>query len=181
MADIVNTAKTSPEKLSCATTGVGTSTYLSCELFKQMTGTQFVNVPYKGGAAAMTDVIGGQATMVFANEALPFIKDKRLAGIAVTTARRSPLADLPAMSETLPGFDVTSWYGVFAPAGTPQPIIDKLSSEIARIMKGEDIQAHLVALGATAVGSSAKEFQVYVDAELLRWSAVIRKLNVQLD
>lgn len=181
MADIVAAAKTTPEKLSCATTGIGTSTYLSCELFKQMTGTQFINVPYKGGAAAMTAVIGGQATMVFANEALAFIKDKRLAGIAVTTAARSPLADLPAMSETLPGFDVTAWYGVFAPAGTPQPVIDKLSGEIVRIMKSDDTQARLVTLGATAVGSSSKEFQTYVNAELLRWSSVIKQLNVQLD
>lgn len=181
VADIVAAAKATPEKISCATTGIGTSTYLSCELFKMMTGTNFVNVPYRGGAAAMTDVIGGQATMVFANEALPFIKDKRLAGIAVTTGVRSPLADLPAISETLPGFDVTSWYGVFVPAGTPQPIIDRLSAEIAKIMKSEDVQTRLVALGATPVGSTPKEFQTYVNAELVRWAGVIKKLNISLD
>lgn len=180
--DIVAYAKANPKKLSCATTGVGTSTYLSCELLKVMAGIDIVNVPYKGGVAAMQDVMGGQANLVIANEALPFIKDKRLIGVAVTTGTRSPLApDLPAVSEAVPGFDVTSWYGVFAPAGTPAPILERVAAEITEMMKDEAVLARLKQLGATPVGSSPKEFSAYVSAEMARWGTVIKPMNIQLD
>lgn len=180
--DIVAYAKANPRKLSCATTGVGTSTYLSCELLKAMTGVDIVNVPYKGGAAAMQDVMGGQANMVIANEALPFINDRRLVGVGVTTGQRSPLApDLPAISETVSGFDVTSWYGVFAPAGTPQPIIDRMAAEISAMLKDETVQARLKTLGAAPVGGTPKEFGNYVSAEMVKWGRVIKSLNIQLD
>ena len=119
---------------------------------------------------------------MFVNEALPFIKDKRLIGLGVTTPKRSPLApELPALSEILPGYDVTSWYGVFAPAGTPQPIIDKLAAEIAKMMTDDDVKAKLAVIGATPVGSSPKEFTTYVNAEIKRWGEVIRPMNITLD
>lgn len=182
MADIIAYAKANPEKVSCATTGVGTSTYMSCEMLKSMTGAKIVNVPYKGGAAAMQDVMGGQAQMVIANEALPFIQDKRLTGVAVTTAKRSALApDLPAISETVPGFDVTSWYGIFAPTGTPPQIVDKLSAEVAKMLQSPEVRKRLDTLGATPVGSTPKEFGAYVNAEMKRWEAVIKPLNISLD
>ena len=180
--ELISYAKANPKKLSCATTGIGTSPFLSCELFKSLAGIDIVNVPYKGGAAAMQDTMGGQTNMVFANEALPFIKDKRLIGLGVTTAKRSPLAsDLPAISETLPSYDVTSWYGVFAPAGTPQPIIDKLGAAIVEALKDETVLARIKILGATPVGSTPKEFAVYVGSEIKRWGEVIRPMNISLD
>lgn len=182
MKDIVAFAKANPRKLSCATTGVGTSTYLSCELLKVMAGVDIVNVPYKGGAAAMQDVMGGQANMVIANEALPFINNQRLIGVGVTTGQRSPLApELPAISETVSGFDVTSWYGVFAPAGTPQPIIDRMAAEISAMLKDEAVMARLKTLGATPVGGTPKDFANYVSAEMAKWGKVIKTLNIQLD
>jgi len=182
VAEIIAMAKANPDKVSCASSGVGTSPYLSCEMFKRMAGVNMLVVPYKGGMAAMQDVMGGQATMVIANEALPYINDKRLTGVAVTTIKRSPLAsDLPAISETLPGFDVTSWYGVFAPAGTPAPIVEKLGAEIATLLMNPEVQKRLKALGATPVGSSPKEFGAYVDAELARWGAAIKPMNISLD
>jgi tripartite-type tricarboxylate transporter receptor subunit TctC len=117
-----------------------------------------------------------------ANEALPYIRDNRLKGLAVTTAQRSPLApDLPAVSETLPGFDVTSWYGVFAPTGTPPEIVDKVSAEIAALLKSPEVQKKLEGLGAAPVGSSPKEFGTYVNAELKRWEGVIKQLNINFD
>lgn len=120
--------------------------------------------------------------MVIANEALPYIKDKRLKGIAVTTATRTPLApDLPAIAETLPGFDVTSWYGVFAPTGTPQEIVNRISAEIASLLKTPDVQKRLEALGATPVGSSPKVFGEYVNAELKRWETTLKPMNISLD
>lgn len=182
VADIIAYAKANPEKVSCATTGVGTSTYMSCEMLKSMAGVKMVNVPYKGGAAAMQDVMAGQAQIVIANEALPFIQDKRLTGVAVTTGVRSSLApDLPSIAETVPGFDVTSWYGLFAPTGTPPQIIEKLSAEVAKMIKSPDVRKRLDTLGATPVGSSPKEFTTYVNAEMKRWEAVIKPLNITLD
>jgi tripartite-type tricarboxylate transporter receptor subunit TctC len=180
--DIVAYAKASPGKVNCATTGIGTSPYLSCELFKMMTGAPITNVPYKGFAPAVTDVIGGDVTMIFANESLPFIKDKRLNGIAVTTAARNALApDLPALSESLPGFDVTSWYGVFAPTGTPPELVERLSVAIGKIMATPDSAARCAALGATPKASSPKEFEAYVASEIDKWSKVVKKLDIVLD
>ena len=182
LQELVALAKNDPKKVSCATTGVGTSTYLSCEMLRVMVGATILNVPYKGGAAAMQDVMGGQATFVIANEALPYIKDGRLKGLAVTTAQRSPLApDLPAVSEAVPGFDVTSWYGVFAPAGTPPEIVERVSKEAARVMKKPEVLDKLQALGATPVGSSPAEFKAYVDGELKRWKVALKPLNITLD
>lgn len=182
VADVIAYAKANPGKLTCATSGIGTSPFLSCELFKSLAGVAITNVPYKGGLPAMTDTMAGQTNLVFVNEALPFIKDKRLIGLGVTTAKRSPLApELPALSEILPGYDVTSWYGVFAPPGTPQPIIDRLAAEIAKMMADDDVKAKLAVIGATPVGSSPKEFTTYVNAEIKRWGEVIRPMNITLD
>ncbi|GAP38012.1 tripartite tricarboxylate transporter substrate binding protein [Piscinibacter sakaiensis] len=182
VAELIGYAKANPGKLSCATTGVGTSPFLSCELFKSMAGVDIVNVPYKGGAPAMQDTMGGQANMVFANEALPFIADKRLQGLAVTTTKRSPLAPtIPAMSETLPGYDVTAWYGLFAPTGTPPAVVDRLAAEVAQVMKDEAVLARLKTLGATPVPTGSKEFTAYVNAEVKRWGEVIRPMNISLD
>ncbi len=182
VSDIIAMAKATPDKISCASSGVGTSPYLSCELLRTMAGVNMVTVAYKGGVPAMQDVMGGQATMVIANEALPYIKDKRLKGIAVTTAVRTPLApDLPTIAETLPGFDVTSWYGVFAPTGTPREIVNKISAEIASILKIPEVEKRLESLGATPVGSSPKEFGDYVNAEMIRWEKALKPMNINLD
>lgn len=182
VAELIEHARANPGKLTCATTGIGTSTHLSYELFKAMAKVEITNVPYKGGAPAMQDTMAGQTHMVFANEALPFIKDKRLNGLAVTTASRSPLApDLPALAELLPGYDVTSWYGVFAPAGTPQGIIDRMSAAMSAIITDEKVRPRLSALGATPVGSSPGEFTAYLGSELKRWGDTLKPMNVVLD
>lgn len=180
--EIVAYAKANPEKMSCATSGIGTSPYMSCILLQKLAGVKIISVPYKGGAAAMQDTIGGQAQMVIANEALPFIQDKRLTGVAVTTATRSPLApDLPAIAESVPGFDVTSWYGIFAPTGTPQPIIDRINAEVATMLKSPEVRKRLDAIGATPVTKTQKEFTSYVNAEMKRWEDIIKPLNISLD
>jgi tripartite-type tricarboxylate transporter receptor subunit TctC len=182
LPDIIAFAKANPKALNCATTGIGTSPFLSCELFKRLAGVDIVNVPYRGGAPAMQDAMGGQVSMVFANEALPLINDKRLIGVAVTTPKRSPYApDLPALGETLAGYDVTSWYGVFAPVGTPDAIVQRVSAEINTILKDEGVRARLKTLGATPTGGTPREFAAYVDSEVKRWGEVIRPMNITLD
>jgi len=182
VSDVINYAKQHPGRLSCATSGVGTSPYLSCELLKTLAGVDIVNAPYKGGAPAMQDTIGGQTNLVFVNEALPNINAGLLKGLAVTTPTRSPLAPtLPALAETLPGFDVTAWYGIFAPRGTPAVIVERVSREIAAILAPDDMRKRLAMLGAVPVGSSPAEFKRYVEREVARWGELIRAMNISLD
>jgi tripartite-type tricarboxylate transporter receptor subunit TctC len=182
LPEIIGYARANPKGLNCATTGVGTSTYLSCELLKKLAGVDIVNVPYKGGAPAMQDAMAGQVSMVFANEALPLIADKRLIGVAVTTSKRTPYApELPTLGEAVPGFDVTSWYGVFAPVGTPDAIVQRVATEINAVLKDEDVRARLKTLGATPAPGTPREFADYVNAEVKRWGEIIRPMNITLD
>jgi tripartite-type tricarboxylate transporter receptor subunit TctC len=180
--DLLIYAKSFPEKTSCATTGVGTSTYLTCEMIKSMAGVNITNIPYKGGSAAMQSAMAGEVTFAVANEALPFIKDGRLIGLAVTTPTRSSFVpNLPAVSEFIPKFDVTSWYGVFAPAGTPPAIVNELATKIQATLKQPDVIKKLESLGAVPVGSSPSEFSKYINLELSKWELVIKPLNVSVD
>lgn len=181
VAELIAAAKTKPNQLSCATSGVGTSPYLSCELFKKMAGVDIINVPYKGGMPAIQDTIGGRTTTTFVNESLPYIQNGSLKGLAVTSAKRSPLApDLSAISETVPGYDVTAWYGLWAPAHTAPEIIQRVSTDIAAILKEPDVRQRLVTLGAVPVGSSPEEFKLYIASELKKWQKVIKELNITL-
>jgi len=182
LAQLISYAKQNPGKASCATSGVGTSPFLSCELFKRMAGVQMTTVPYQGGIPAIQDTIGGRVTVAVVNEALPYINHHQLTGIAVTSARPSPLAPgLPAVAQSVPGYDVTSWYGVFVPAGTPQPIVDKLGAAIGQAMRADDVKKALIPLGAIPVGSSPQQFQQFVTSEWTRWGKVARELDLHLD
>ena len=180
--DLLDDARARPERVSCATSGVGTSSHLICEMLNQQLGLKISTVPYKGGIPAITDVIGGQATFVAANEALPYIKDKRLKGLAVTSPQRSPLApDLSAVAEVVPGFSMVSWYGVFAPVGTPREVVDKMASAIAAAVKTAAMKERLDTIGATAVGSTPAEFTTFVASDLARWEKIVKPLNIRLD
>jgi tripartite-type tricarboxylate transporter receptor subunit TctC len=182
LAQLISYAKQNPGKASCATSGVGTSPFLSCELFKRMAGVQMTTVPYQGGIPAIQDAIGGRVTVAVVNEALPYINNHQLTGVAVTSAKASPLApDLPPVAQSVPGYDVTSWYGVFVPAGTPQPIVDKLGAEISKAMQEPDVKKALVPLGAIPVGSSPQQFQQFVTSEWTKWGKVAKELNLHLD
>lgn len=182
LAELISYAKANPGKASCATSGVGTSPYLSCELFKRMAGVPMTTVPYQGGIPAIEDTIGGRESVAIVNEALPYIKNHQLTGIAVTSAKRSPLApDLPAVAESVPGYSVTSWYGVFVPAGTPPAVVSKLAGAIEAAMRSPDVQKQLVPLGAIPVGSTPGQFGQLVDSELAKWGKVAKQLNLHLD
>jgi len=180
--DLLIYAKSNPGMVTCATTGIGTSTDLSCELIKSMAGIEITTVPYKGGAAAMQSAMAGEVTFAVVNEALPFIKDGRLVGLAVTTPTRSAFVpNLPAVSEFIPKFDVTSWYGLFAPAGTPKEIVNDMALQIQSALKKPEVVKRLEGLGAMPVGNSSKEFADYVNAELKKWELVIKPLNIVMD
>jgi tripartite-type tricarboxylate transporter receptor subunit TctC len=178
--ELIALAKRKPETLSCATSGIGSSPYLSCELFKVLSGGRIINVPFKGGAQAIQAVMGGQATMFFANEALPYIAAGQVRALGVTTPKRSSyLPNVPSIAESLPGYDVTAWYGVWAPAGTPAPILEKVSAEIRAMLKNPQVLKTLDSLGAEPAGSTPEAFRRYVTSELDRWQRLTQKMDVK--
>ncbi len=183
--ELIVLLKANPGKYSFASSGNGTSQHLSGELFKSMAGVEMQHIPYKGSPPALQDVMGGQVAMTFDNitTAWPLAKDGRLRALAVTTAKRSPIApDVPTLAESgLPGFEVGSWQGVFAPAGTPPEIVKRLNAEIVKILNQPDVREKLLALGAEPVGNSPEEFSAMVKAEVVKWSDVVRKSGAKVD
>lgn len=179
--DVIRYAKSNTLEISCGNPGIGTTPYLTCEMLKTQLGIDITSVPYQGSTPALTDVIGGQITLVVASEALPYIKDNRLKPIAVSSKSPTPLApDIPSLSTEIEGLDVVSWFGIFAPQGTPQEIIDQVSSEIVASLKSEEIRSNLTTLGAIPVGSTSTEFDSYYKAEAARWRQEIKAMDMAL-
>ena len=183
--ELVALAKAKPGELNYASSGVGAGAHLSAELFKSVLGVNVVHVPYKGHTPALVDLIGGQTDMMFSNapSALPHIKAGKLRALAVTTSKRwALLPQLPTMAESgLPGFEVSQWSGLLAPAGTSQAIIDKLNGEVVRVLKLPDVHQSLVKLGFEPVGNTPQEFAAYIRAEIAKWAKVIRAGGIHVD
>jgi tripartite-type tricarboxylate transporter receptor subunit TctC len=183
--ELIALLKANPDKYTFASSGNGTSQHLSGELFKTMAGVEMQHVPYKGSPPALQDVVGGQVTMTFDNitTAWPLAKAGKLRALAVTTTKRSAIApDVPTLAESgLPGFEVGSWQGVFAPAGTPKEIVRRLNAEIVKILGMPDVREKLTALGAEPVGNSPDEFSAMVKAEVVKWSEVVKKSGAKVD
>ena len=169
--ELIVLLKANPTKYTFASSGNGTSQHLSGELFKSMAGVEMQHIPYKGSPPALQDVVGGQVTMTFDNitTAWPLAKSGKLRALAVTTAKRSSVApDVPTLAESgLPGFEVGSWQGVFAPAGTPPAIVKRLNAEIVKILGMPEVREKLGALGAEIVADSPEEFAALVKAEVV--------------
>ena len=169
--ELIALLKANPNKYSFASSGNGTSQHLSGELFKSMSGTEMQHIPYKGSPPALQDVMGGQVTMTFDNitTAWTLAKAGKLRALAVTTAKRSSIApDVPTLAESgLPGFEVGSWQGVFAPAGTPPAIVKRLNAEIVKALNLPDVREKLGALGAEIVADSPEEFSALVKSEVV--------------
>jgi tripartite-type tricarboxylate transporter receptor subunit TctC len=170
--------KANPDKLSCGSPGIGTSVHVSCELFKSMTGVNVTHVPYKGRQFAIPDLVGGQIQLMFDNmpSALPMAKEGKIRALAQTGAKRSPAApDIPTVAEEgLKGFEATSWFALFAPAGTPKPIVDRLAAETAKVLKLPDIQQRLATLGLEAAAGSPDALAKYQQAEITKWAKVVK-------
>ena len=183
--ELIVLLKANPGKYSFASSGNGTSQHLSGELFKTMAGVDMQHIPYKGSPPALQDVMGGQVTMTFDNitTAWPLARGGKLRALAVTTATRSPIApDVPTLAESgLPGFEVGSWQGVFAPAGTPPEIVKRLNTEIVSILRLPDVSEKLVGLGAEPVGNTSEEFTALVKAEVVKWADVVKKSGAKVD
>lgn len=178
-------AKANPGKLTYASAGTGTGQHLSGELFNARTGANLLHVPYKGGGPALADLLGGQVNSYFANaaSATQHVKGGRLKALGVTSAKRSPeLPDVPTLMEQgVPDYDVLEWAGVFVPAGTPQPVIDRLSKEIQRAAQDPDVRAKVAALGVTVSGSTPAEFGKFVDGQMTFWAEVVKANNIKAD
>ncbi len=185
VAELIALMKANPGKYTFASAGNGTSQHLSGELFKSMAGVEMQHIPYKGSPPALQDVVGGQVTMTFDNitTAWPLAKAGKLRALAVTTAKRSPVApDVPTLAESgLAGFEVGSWQGVFAPAGTPPAIVKRLNAEIVKILSMPDVKEKILALGAEPVGDTSEQFTAYVKTEVVKWSDVVKKSGAKVD
>jgi tripartite-type tricarboxylate transporter receptor subunit TctC len=183
--ELIALFKANPGKYSYGSGGNGSSAHLSAELFKSMAGVDVVHVPYKGASPALTDVIAGRVAMFIGNlpPAMPHIKSGNVRALAVTTAQRSPLVpDIPTLAESgLPGFETVAWFGLFAPAGTPKPIVDKLQAEVARIVREPDIRERIAALGGEPVGNSPEAFSAIVKGDVAKWKKVVKDADVHVD
>jgi len=177
VAELIAYAKAHPGALNRASGGSGTSMHMSGELFNEMAGISMQHIPYKGSLPALTDVMGGQADLAFDSMvvALPLVKAGKLRALAVTGPQRSPAApDVPAIAETVPGYAMTSWIGVFAPAGTPRPIVDRLQREIAKALTDPKIKEQLVSQAADPVGSTPDDFARFVREETRKWAPIVK-------
>ena len=176
--ELIALAKAQPGKLNYASGGSGTTSHLAAELFKTMAGVEMVHVPYKGGGAAYTDLISGQVQLYFVGipGTLQYLKAGRLRALGVTTPRRSPAApETPTIAESgLPGFSATTWWGILAPAGTPQPIIARIDFEVARILKLPEVRAKLDAQGFEPVASTPESFGAFMRSEIELWARAVK-------
>ncbi|HYC46652.1 MAG TPA: tripartite tricarboxylate transporter substrate binding protein [Burkholderiales bacterium] len=182
--ELVKIAKAQPGKLSYGSAGPGTSQHLAVELFKQMAGVDILHVPYKGGAPAMTDLLGGQIVMTIEplNTALPQLRAGKLRGIAVTTSKRiTSLPDLPPVSETLPGYEATLWISLLAPAGVRPQIVGTLHNAAVAALKASEVRERLAAQGASPIGDSVQDFAETIRRDTQKWSALVKKMGLKLD
>lgn len=183
--ELVALAKAKPGTINYATAGNGTPLHLAAELFRIAAGMDIVHIPYKGSSPAATAVLAGDAQMIFGGlvSSLPHVKTGRLRALAVTSPQREPMApDVPTMAEVgFPNVDPVSWYGISAPAGTPGPIVDRLSNELRRLVASKEYRELLTGQAQQAVGSTPAEFRTFIAADLDKWTKVIRAAGIKAD
>lgn len=182
---IVVAAKAQPGKYNFGSGGAGTSVHLAGELFKSMTRTQLVHVPYKGSAPAMTDLIGGQVEMMFdtSTSALPHVKGGKVRALGVAAGQRlKELPNVPTFAEQgIKDFEVPAWYGLVAPAGTPAPVVQWLNGEVNAVLKDPAVVARLDAIGAIPVGGTPAEMGTFMKVQSNRWARVIKDANIKVE
>jgi len=182
---LVAYAKANPGKLNYASTGNGTSNHLSFELFKSMTGTQVTHVAYKGSAPAVTDLIAGQVQVMFDNtpNVLPHVKAGKLKALGVSSKARTPFAsDIPTVEEAgVPGYDVGVWFGVLTVAGTPREIVQRLNTEVVKILLSAEIKERFGKMGVEVVAGSPDHFSQFLKSEVARWAKVIQDAGIKAD
>jgi len=183
--ELIAFAKAKPGYLNAGSSGVGTPNHFGTELLKWLAGVDIVHVPYKGGAPALTDLLGGQIQMAFSSvpAVLPHIKAGRLVALGVGSAKRSPaLPNIPTIAEAgVPGYEYTTWYGVFAPAKTPRTLIARLNAEIVKAMETPDIKDRFTALGGDPDPGTPEELRAYMAIESAKWAKIIKAANIRIE
>ena len=182
--ELIALAKSRPEQLTVGSAGNGTSSHLSGELLKTMAGIKLTHVPYKGLSPAHVDTIGGQLSLLFDGivTGVPAAKSGRLRALGVTSPQRWQGApDIPAIGETLPGFDVRGWYGLLAPAGTPRDIIMRINTETARAIKEPDARERLYAIGSEPLANTPEEFAAFIQSEIVKWAKVVKAAGIRVE
>jgi tripartite-type tricarboxylate transporter receptor subunit TctC len=184
VAELVAHARANPGKLTFASAGMGTASHLAGELFKAMARVEMTHVPYKGNVPAITDLLAGQTSLLFATmpTVLPHARAGKLRAVAtIGSARAAATPELPTVGESLPGFEVSNWIALFAPAGTPAEIVKRWNAEVHRIMQSPDIQARLPGEGARFVPNTPEQFSAFVKSEIAKWAPVVRVSGARVD
>ncbi len=184
VAEFISYVKANPGKVNVASSGNGTSIHLSAEMFMMLTGAKMTHVPYRGSAPAVTDLLSGQVQVMFDNmpSALPHVQAGKLRALAVTTAERAPaLPDLPVVGDTVKGYESSAFFGMSAPKGTPQPIIDKLNAAINEALKDPKIKARIADLGGVPIGGSPADFGKLINDETEKWAKVVKEAGIKVE
>jgi tripartite-type tricarboxylate transporter receptor subunit TctC len=184
LPEFITYAKANPGKINMASPGIGSTPHVNGELFKVMTGTNMVHVPYRSAAAVMTDLLSGQVQLYFGTTAssLEYVRTGKLRALGVTIERRlDALPEIPTVAEFVPGYEASNWYGVGAPKATPAEIIDKLNKEISAGLADPNMKARLADLGGTVLAGSPADFGKLIAEETEKWANVIRALNIKAD
>ncbi len=183
--DLIALAKSRPGQLAYASAGAGTGTHLAAEMFKLQAGVDMVHVPYKGGGAVISDLLGGQVALTFATlpSVMPYVKAGRLHALAMTTTKRWPgLPAVPTIAESgFQGFEISTWIGLLAPAGTPKDVVGKLHGEVTRILKLPDVRERFDSLGMEPVGDTPEQFAAYIRSELAKYAKVVKQSGARVE
>ena len=183
--EMIAYAKANPGKINFGSPGNGASPHLSGELFKSMTKVDMVHVPYKGSAPAVSDLLGGQISIMFDNlpSVIPHVRSGKLRAIAISTAKRSAdLPDVPTISEAgVPGYEATSWFGMFAPAATPKPVLDKISAALGKVLANAEVKKKIDDQGGEPANETPAQFADFIQKESLKWGKVVKESGASLD
>jgi tripartite-type tricarboxylate transporter receptor subunit TctC len=184
LPELLALARAEPGRLNYGSSGIGSAQHLFMELVKQQANVDITHIPYRGTGPAMVDTVGGRLTMMFDTTptALPHIRDGRVRALAVTSARRDPaLPDVPAIGETLAGYEALGWYGILAPTGTPAAAVERMSREVNALLARADFRAKLAAQGVEPLPGTPAEFSALIARDRARWGGVIRTGNIRVD
>ena len=182
--ELIAAAKAQPGRINYASSGPGSGGHMSVELLQSMTGISVVHIPYKGAGPALVDVVAGQVQIICTSPlpSMPHVKSGRLRALGMTSLKRSPAyPDVPAVSETVPGYESTLWYALLAPARTPPAIIKRVHAETVKALAAPQMREQLQALGATPVGNSPQELQAFIVKEIQMWTRLVKQANIKLD
>jgi tripartite-type tricarboxylate transporter receptor subunit TctC len=183
-AELIKYAKANPNKLHYGSTGLGSSLMMGMELFNLTAGIKTEHVPYKGGAPATQDLIAGRVQVMTNNVvgSLPNARAGKLRALGVTSAQRSPLApDLPAVAETVPGYEMDAWYGLLGPKGIPAPVVSRLNAEANKVLQSAEVKQRFSTLGLTPVGGTPEAFMKHIQSELVKWAKVVKDSNMKVE